>query len=66
MWMEEDIDKRVNFARWEQLKKTGASTVATGCPYCMTMLDDASKSDEAAGIEVKDVAELVAQRIIEA
>ena len=66
MWMEEDIDKRVNFARWQQLKKTGAATVATSCPYCMTMLDDASKSDEAAGIEVKDVAELVAERIVEA
>lgn len=63
MWMEEDIDKRVNIARFEQLKQTGAKTVATGCPYCMTMLDDASKNDEAAGIEVKDLAELVAERL---
>ena len=66
MWMEEDIDKRVNFARWEQLKETGARTVATACPYCMTMLDDASKSDASAGIVVKDVAEIVAGRIVEA
>lgn len=63
MWMEEDIDKRVNFARFEQLKETGAKTVATGCPFCMTMMDDAAKSDEAAGIEVKDIAELVAARL---
>lgn len=63
MWMEEDIDKRVNVERWEQLKETGASTVAVGCPFCMTMMDDASKSDEAAGIAVKDVAELVAERL---
>ena len=63
MWMEEDIDKRVNFARWEQLKRTGAQTVATGCPYCMTMLDDASKNDEASGLQVKDVAELIAERL---
>jgi len=63
MWMEEDIDKRVNFARWEQLKETGASTVAVGCPFCMTMLDDASKNDEEAGIAVKDVAELVAEQL---
>ncbi len=63
MWMEEDIDKRVNFARWEQLKETGASTVAVGCPFCMTMIDDASKNDEQAGITVKDVAELVAERL---
>jgi len=65
MWMEEDIDKRVNFTRWQQLKQTGARTVATGCPYCMTMLDDASKNDESSGIDVKDVAELVAEQIAE-
>ncbi|MBX7167392.1 MAG: 4Fe-4S dicluster domain-containing protein [Pirellulales bacterium] len=63
MWMEEDIDKRVNFRRFAQLKATGAKTVAVGCPFCMTMLDDASKNDEAAGIAVKDVAELVAARL---
>jgi len=60
MWMEEPIDQRVNVARWEQLKATGAKTVAVGCPFCMTMLDDASKADSEAGIEVKDVAEIVA------
>lgn len=63
MWMEEDIDKRVNFARWDQLKATGAKTVAVGCPYCMTMMDDAAKNDEAAGIAVRDIAELVAERL---
>jgi len=63
MWMEEDIDKRVNFARWEQLKETGATTVATGCPFCMTMLDDASKNDDDSGVEVKDVAELIAEQL---
>ncbi|MBX3412623.1 MAG: 4Fe-4S dicluster domain-containing protein [Pirellulales bacterium] len=63
MFMEEDIDKRVNIARWEQLKSTGAKTVATACPFCMTMLDDASKQDEEAGIAVRDVAELVAERL---
>ena len=60
MWMEEQIDQRVNVARWEQLKATGAKTVAVGCPFCMTMLDDASKADSESGIEVKDLAEIVA------
>lgn len=63
MWMEEEIDKRVNLARWQQLKQTGAKTVATACPFCTIMLDDASKADEAAGIEVKDLAEIVAERL---
>lgn len=63
MWMEEDIDKRVNLARWEQLKQTGAKTVATACPFCTIMLDDASKADEASGVTVKDLAEIVAERL---
>jgi Fe-S oxidoreductase len=65
MWMEEDIDKRVNLARWEQLKKTGARQVAVGCPFCMTMLDDASKQDAEAGIVVQDVAEIIAARLVD-
>jgi Fe-S oxidoreductase/nitrate reductase gamma subunit len=60
MWMEEQIDQRVNVARWEELKATGAKTVAVGCPFCMTMLDDASKADAESGVVVKDVAEIVA------
>ena len=65
MWMEEDIDKRVNLARWDQLKATGAKQVAVGCPFCMTMLDDASKQDAESGVTVHDVAELVAARLVE-
>lgn len=64
MWMEEAIDQRVNFSRFAQLKRTGAKTVAVGCPFCMTMLDDASKQEES-GVVVQDVAELVAARISE-
>jgi Fe-S oxidoreductase len=60
MWMEEAIDQRVNVARFEQLKATGAKTVAVGCPFCMTMLDDAAKGEDSP-ILVQDVAELVAQ-----
>lgn len=43
MWMEEKIGKRINTERFEQLYATGARTIATACPYCMIMLDDAVK-----------------------
>ncbi|MBX7073229.1 MAG: 4Fe-4S dicluster domain-containing protein [Pirellulales bacterium] len=62
MWMEEPIDQRVNFARFKQLTETGAKTIAVGCPFCMTMLDDASKQEDS-GVAVQDVAELVAARL---
>jgi Fe-S oxidoreductase len=64
MWAEEDIGSRVNLERWEQLKSTGAKTVATACPYCMIMFDDAAKQDEASGVRVKDVAELIADACV--
>jgi Fe-S oxidoreductase len=53
---------RVNEARYREAKETGANTLAVGCPFCMTMLNDASKADGGA-IDVKDVAELVAERM---
>jgi Fe-S oxidoreductase len=63
MWKEEEPGKmRVNEARYREAKETGASTVAVGCPFCMTMLNDASKADSSA-IQVKDVAELVVERM---
>ena len=55
----------MNLARWDQLKATGAKQVAVGCPFCMTMLDDASKQDAESGVTVHDVAELVAARLVE-
>ncbi len=63
MWKEEENGSmRVNEARYKEAKETGVNTLAVGCPFCMTMLSDASKADGSA-LQVKDVAELVAERI---
>ncbi|HJR24539.1 MAG TPA: heterodisulfide reductase-related iron-sulfur binding cluster [Acidimicrobiales bacterium] len=43
MWMEETVGTKVNDARAEELIATGASRVATACPYCYIMLDDGVK-----------------------
>ncbi|HEY9558595.1 MAG TPA: heterodisulfide reductase-related iron-sulfur binding cluster [Acidimicrobiales bacterium] len=43
MWMEEDLGKKVNDERAEELISTGASRVATACPFCYIMLDDGVK-----------------------
>jgi Fe-S oxidoreductase len=63
MWKEEEKGSmRVNEARYKEAKETGVNTLAVGCPFCMTMLSDASKADGGT-IQVMDVAELVAERI---
>jgi heterodisulfide reductase subunit D len=53
---------RVNQARFQEAKETGADTVAVGCPFCMTMLSDVARA-EGDSVQVKDVAELVAERM---
>ena len=63
MWKEEENGTtRVNNARFAEAKATGANTVAVGCPFCLSMLTDASKAD-GGEIQVKDIAELVAERM---
>ena len=63
MWKEEENGtRRVNTARFSEAKSTGANTVAVGCPFCLTMLNDASKAD-GDSLQVKDVAEIVAERL---
>jgi Fe-S oxidoreductase len=60
MWMEEQNTDRVNVKRTLQLLDTGASTIASACPFCMTMLTDGIKSKNVED-EVKqlDVSELL-------
>jgi Fe-S oxidoreductase len=64
MWMEEREGKRVNIERTEEALATGAATIGTGCPFCMTMMTDGVKAKEAAEkVQVKDVAELLLEAV---
>jgi Fe-S oxidoreductase len=64
IFLEERIGKRVNVERTEQAIATGARTVAVGCPFCMTMLTDGAKARNAdETLKVRDLAELVAERL---
>jgi len=64
MWMEEEPDKRVNTRRVEEILKTGVECVATACPYCLTMFDDALKAKGAEeSVKAMDLAELLAESL---
>ena len=52
MWMEETIGTKVNDERAAEAISTGASRVATACPFCYIMLDDGVKG---AGKEENEV-----------
>ncbi len=66
MWKEEEHgSKAVNRERFDEAAATGARTVAVGCPFCLTMLTDAAKQS-GDRVQVQDVAELVAERLLEA
>jgi Fe-S oxidoreductase len=61
-WFDMKVGERVNVQRVDQAAATGASTVATACPFCMQMLEDGIKlSEREDSLEVLDVAELVAR-----
>ena len=63
MWKEEEPGNEAT--RQNRLKEahlTVAQTLCTGCPFCITMLTDASNELDM-NIEVKDIAELVAEKI---
>ena len=62
MWKEEEAgEQRISEARLAEAKATGQGTLAVGCPFCMIMLSDAASSDSE--LQVKDVAELLAEQI---
>jgi Fe-S oxidoreductase/nitrate reductase gamma subunit len=53
MWMEESIGTKVNDERAMEALSTGASRVATACPFCYIMLDDGVKAAGADDDQVK-------------
>ena len=48
--------------RTAEAAETGAKTVATECPFCLSMLEDSAKVSNS-GLEVRDVAEIVADSL---
>jgi Fe-S oxidoreductase len=66
MWMEETRGTRINESRTAQALETGASTVATECPFCMTMMKDGLEAADAnvgGAVKAIDIAELLAESL---
>lgn len=65
MFLEETEGTRININRTEEALKTKADTIASACPFCMTMMSDGLKSlEKSDDVQVKDIAEIVLENTI--
>jgi len=61
---EEKGETRVNVERSQEAIETGASVIASACPFCNTMLTDGVKlAEKEENVQVLDIAEIVARYI---
>ena len=64
VWMETNAGERFAELRIQDAIDSGAKTLVTACPYCITMLEDSrnvlGKQDE---LDIKELSELIAERL---
>ncbi|MGD9363859.1 MAG: (Fe-S)-binding protein [Desulfobacterales bacterium] len=58
MFMEENLGKRINIERAQEVMDSGATEVTAFCPYCITMLRDGI-ADLNGNVAVRDIAEII-------
>jgi Fe-S oxidoreductase len=64
MWLEEDTGQRVSEMRLSQAMDTHVQVIATACPFCLQMLEDAARVKEVdESLKIRDIAELVAEAL---
>jgi Fe-S oxidoreductase len=69
MWKEEEHGtERVSFNRIQEARSNGITSLAVGCPFCLSMLEDARKDTQSAEgneneLQLLDIAEVVAGRL---
>jgi Fe-S oxidoreductase len=64
--MEEQNKDRVNVRRTLQLLQPDPATIATACPFCMTMITDGLKDKEKEDkVRQMDIAELLEESCLE-
>ena len=62
---EEKIGERMNIKRVKMAAETGAETLLSNCPFCLTMFEDGVKGAEVEeSLRAKDIAEILAERIV--
>lgn len=60
----EEEGERINRLRAREALATGASVVATACPFCLQMMTDGVKAEGGSGEVVQDIAEILWSRLV--
>ena len=61
---DEPGSSRINMERTNDVLESGASVVASNCPFCLTMLQDGIKNHEKENeIQALDIAEIIVKSI---
>ncbi|GMU96549.1 MAG: Fe-S oxidoreductase [Ignavibacterium album] len=64
MFLEDEEGGRINEERTREALATGVNTIASACPFCMTMLNDGVKHfEKQESVQVKDIAEIILENI---
>jgi len=64
MWLETDANTRINHRRLKDALDVKADVVATACPYCLLMFDDAIRSKGIGEqVQVMDIAEILVKQL---
>jgi Fe-S oxidoreductase/nitrate reductase gamma subunit len=60
MWLETDAETRISKRRLDQAREVQADTIATSCPFCLIMLDDAVRSEGLSDqVQIVDIMEIL-------
>lgn len=63
MWLETPAGERLSNLRVEQAAASGASILATACPFCVACLEDSARLRKSPSLLVLDIAEIAARAI---
>jgi len=65
-WYKVKSDESISHLRMKQVMKTNVKQLAVACPFCMAMMEDASRTmDLSDKIKIKDVAEIIMENLVE-
>jgi Fe-S oxidoreductase len=65
-WYKVESQDSISQIRMKQALETGANKLAVACPFCMPMMEDASRTMNAGDkIQIKDIAEIIEENLME-